>query len=98
MEYRLNNKTDYQILLTCKGLTANTACFGSSKTTTNTDSTYTTIFEMFVPNSAIGVTSSQTSVALNMGGWFETAFARLFGANGWVATHNISATGITAIA
>ena len=98
MEYRLNNKTDYQILLTCKGLSANTAGFGSSKTTTGGDGKYTTIFEMYVPNSAIGVTASQTNVALNVGGWFETAFARLFGASDWTATHNISATGITPIA
>ncbi|MBO4962582.1 MAG: Ig-like domain-containing protein, partial [Clostridia bacterium] len=97
MEYRLNG-TNVEFLNTCNNLSSGTFGVGFAKTTDNGDGTYTTVFELYVPNGAIGVTASQTSVSMVAGGWFESKFARLFGATQWAATHVITADGIKAIA
>ena len=94
VEMRLNN-TNYQTLHVYNGQSANTASAGYAKTIQNADGTYTTIFEIFVPDSVIGVTDAQTGVDVVFGGWFETNFVWLFGGT-TNATHTISSTGIKA--
>jgi len=95
VELRLNNDTETQFLLTCKNLVSTSPTFGYCKTTTNADGTYTSVFEIFVPTGISGITASQSTVDLFVGGWYETGFLRLFGATNWNSTLTISATGIT---
>ncbi len=95
VEFRLNG-SQTQILQTVQNKSCDMPFFAYSKTTTNSDSSYTSKFEIFVPNAIVGVTASQTQMDVAFGGWYESDFAYLFGVNDWSSTYVLSVDGFKA--
>jgi len=93
VEFRLN-ASEVQILHTVKNQAPTKTVFGHCNSVLNGEE-YTSTFEIFIPNSVVGITAEQTEVSMSAGGWFENGFTGLFGTSNWSATHVISETGIT---
>ena len=92
VEFRLND-SDVQILHTVKNQAPTKTVFGHCNSVLNGD-VYTSTFEIFVPNEAVGITAEQTEVSMSAGGWYESNFAGLFGTTNWSTTHIITENGI----
>lgn len=94
VEVHFNSSND-QFLYTCiNSSNASSNLYAYCKTVSN-GTGYTSNFEIFIPNSAIGITSSTSSVDFTMAGWFESGWAEVLRVNGWNATHKVSANGIS---
>ena len=88
VEFRFNNGGS--MIATC--LNARSTAVYSYCATTQNGATYTSNFEIFVSYADIGVTAKDT-VNVAVGGWYETAFAWLWGANDETPTHMITENG-----
>jgi hypothetical protein len=95
VEFRLNGNSA-QILYTVQNQSSMDTISGHCVSVENGDGTYTSTFELFIPNAVIGATASQTQVDMCAAGWFESGFTGLFGNMNWGATHVITADGIQA--
>ncbi len=94
VELRLNGSS-HQFLATCLNVRPDNSFYSYAKTT-GSERNYTTTIEIYVPNSTMGATSSQSSVDFSINGWFETGWCWIYGPIDWSATHTVSANGITA--
>lgn len=74
----------------------NTGIYAYVKSVDNGDGTYTSYFEYYLRYETIGVSASGT-VNFRVGGWYETGWAWLFGANGTTDTHKVTENGIVAL-
>ena len=94
IEFHFNSETNNGFLYTCLNKTNGNAFFGFCKTVQNSDGTYTSTFEIYVPFTSIGLANGTTSVDFNVAGWFENNWCWIFGYN-WTASHTLTANGIT---
>lgn len=89
------NSSAEQFLFTClQTSNASSNMYGYCKTVTS-GTGYVSTFELFIPNSAVGTTSSASSVEFTMAGWFETGWTDVLRVGNWNATHKVSANGIS---
>ena len=94
VEFQFNNGSS-QFIYTCKNEQYVDAFFGYCKTITNSDGSYTSTFEIYIPFTSIGVANGTTSVDFTTSGWFESGWCWFFPENqNWTATHKISSNGI----
>ena len=94
IEFQFNNGSS-QFIYTCKNEQYIDAFFGYCKTITNSDGSYTSTFEIYIPFTSIGVSNGTTSLDFTTSGWFESGWCWFFPENqNWTATHKISSNGI----
>ena len=96
LEVHFNGTDDQFIMCAVNNISNATSHKYSYAKSVNNGSNYTTTIEVFIPNSAAGTTSSQSSIDFTIGGWLESGWAEVLRTNAWAATHILSSSGIVA--
>ncbi len=93
---RINGDKDFYYTTMGK---QNVDTFIAAHKTTKSGDIYTTTFEYFVPFSALGVTSSTTSISFATNGWVETGWCWFNPSSpNWNTTYTVTKNGITTTA
>lgn len=96
IEFHFNDDMDTQFIITAQNAASLGEMFAYCRSV-QTDSGYTTTFEIFVPYEAIGGSSDGESIRFTARGWFETGWCDLLNSS-WNATHIVTSEGLSAIA